>query len=147
MPATTDQLFIDHAGMAVPDLDATIEWYERVFEFKVTQRFGTSEFKAAFMEREGGRLEIFQPTPPPAATPVKPLTSADLTSVMTKFGYTHVAFGVPDVDAAFQQAVSRGATAVNPPSTQPGGTRFGHISDLNQNVIELIHNAPSPQPK
>lgn len=43
MPASTEHLFIDHAGMAVPDLDATIEWYGRVFEFKVTQRFGTPE--------------------------------------------------------------------------------------------------------
>ncbi len=145
MPANTDQLFIDHGGMAVPDLDAAIEWYQRVLDFKVTQRFGTSEFKAAFIEREGGRLEVFQATPPPPATPVKPLTSADLTSVMVKLGYTHIAFGVPDVDAAYNQAVSRGATPVNPPSTQPGGTRFGHISDLNQNVIELIHTAPSPQ--
>lgn len=147
MPVSTDQLFIDHAGMAVPDLDATIEWYQRVFEFKVTQRFGTPEFKAAFMEREGARLEIFQATPPPAATPVKPLTSADLTNAMVKVGYTHMAFGVPDVDAAWELAVSRGATGVNPPSTQPGGTRFGHISDLNQNVIELIHTVPSPQEK
>ncbi len=145
MATNTDQLFIDHGGMAVPDLDATIEWYQRVFDFKVTQRFGTSEFKAAFMEREGGRLEIFQATPPPPVKPFKPLTSADLTPAMLKLGFTHIAFGVPDVDAAFQQAVSRGATAVNLPSTQPGGTRFGHISDLNQNVIELIHNAPSPQ--
>ncbi len=147
MPANVDQLFIDHAGMAVPDLEATIEWYQRVFEFKVTQRFATPEFKAAFMEREGGRLEIFQATPPVAAPPVKPLTSADLTSAMLKLGYTHIAFGVPDVDAAWELAVSRGATAVNPPSTQSGGPRFGHISDLNQYVIELIHTAPSPQAK
>ena len=145
MPTNTDQLFIDHGGMAVPDLDAAIEWYGRVFDFTVTQRFGTSEFKAAFIEREGGRLEVFQATPPPPPKPVKPLTSVDLTPAMLKLGYTHIAFGVPDVDAAYQQAVSRGATPINPPSTQPGGTRFGHISDLNQNVIELIHNVPSPQ--
>lgn len=145
MPANTDQLFIDHGGMAVPDLDAAIEWYQRVFGFKETHRFGTSEFKAAFIEREGGRLEILQAIPPPPATPVKPLTAADLTPAMLKLGFTHIAFGVPDVDVAYQQAVSRGATPVNPPSTQPGGPRFGHISDLNQNVIELTHTAPSPQ--
>ncbi len=142
MSANTDQLFIDHGGMAVPDLDAALEWYQRVFDFEVTQRFKTSDFKAAFIERGGSRLEIFQATPPPQAKFVKPLTTEDLTPAMVKLGYTHIAFGVPDVDAAYQQAVSRGATSVNPPSTQPGGTRFGHISDLNQNVIELIHNVP-----
>ncbi len=145
MPANTDEMFIDHGGMAVPDLEATIEWYQRVFDFKVTSRFGTPAFKAAFIEREGGRLEIFQATPPTPAVPAKPLTPADLTPAMLTLGYTHIAFGVPDVDVAYQQAVSRGATAVNPPSTQPGGTRFGHISDLNQNLIELIHTVPSPQ--
>ena len=140
----TNELFIDHAGMAVPDLEATIEWYQRVFDFKVVQRFSTPQFTAAFMQCQGGRLEIFQPTPPPSAKPVQPLTSADLTPKMLKLGFTHVAFGVPDVDAVYQQAVSRGATSVNSPSTQPGGTRFGHVGDLNQNIIELIHTVPSP---
>ena len=143
MPTNNDQMFLDHGGMAVPDLEATIAWYQRVFDFKVVQRFSQPQFTAAFIQKDAARLEIFQATPPPPATHVKPLTSADLTTVMVKVGYTHIAFGVQDVDAVYQQAVSRGATPVNPPSTQPGGTRFGHISDLNQNVIELIHNVPS----
>lgn len=144
MPANTSQFYVDHAGMGVPDLDATIEWYQRVFELKVTRQFSTPAFKAVFMEREGGRLEIFQATPPPPEKSVKLLTPADLDAAMVKLGFTHVAFGVPDVDAAWALAVSRGATAVMAPNTQ-GGTRCGHVGDLNRNIIELIQPVSSSQ--
>ncbi len=144
MPDNTNQFYVDHAGMGVPDLDATIEWYQRVFELKVTRQFSTPAFKAVFMEREGGRLEIFQALPPPTAKRLKPLTSADLDATMVKLGFTHVAFGVPDVDAAWTLAVSRGATPVMPPNTQ-GGTRCAHVADLNQNVVEFIQPDPSPE--
>ncbi len=133
---------LDHAGMAVPDLDAAIEWYGRVFEFTVSQRFSTESFTAAFIEREGAKIEIFQATPAPAAAAVEPVTSANFLSAMLKPGFTHIAFGVPDVDAAFQQAVSRGATSINPPASKPDGSRFGHLGDLNQYVIELVPGAP-----
>ena len=141
MLAHTEGFCIHHAGMAVPDLDAAVAWYARVFTFKVTQHFSTPDFKAVFLEREGSRLEIFQPTPAPTAMPVKVLTSSGLTPAMLKMGYTHIAFGVPDVDAAFRQAISRGATAVNAPNTPPGGARFGHVGDLNGNLVELIQSS------
>lgn len=147
MPTQTDTFRLDHAGMAVPDLDAAIEWYGRVFGFTVLQQFSTPDFKAAHIIREGAHLEILQATPPPDVTPPKPLTTNDFTPSMLKLGYTHVAFGVPDVDAAFQQAVSRGATVVNPPSTPPEGPRFGHVGDLNQYVIELVGPTPPSQAK
>lgn len=144
MPDNSSQFYVDHVGMGVPNLDATIEWYQRVFELKVVRQFSTPAFKAVFMEREGGRLEIFQALPPPPAKPTKPLTSADLDPTMVKLGFTHVAFGVPDVDAAWKLAVSRGATAIMEPNTQ-GGSRCGHVADLNQNVVELIQPVPSPE--
>ena len=144
MPANISQFFLDHTGMAVPDLDAAIEWYGRVFDFKATQPMSTPEFKKVFLEREGIRLEVFQAIPRQPAKPRKPLTAAELNPTMLLLGYTHIAFDVPDVDAVWEMAVSRGATGITSPHTQDG-TRFGHISDLNQNVIELTHTASSPQ--
>ncbi len=141
MPDNTNQFYVDHAGMGVPDLDATIEWYGRVFELKVTRQFSTPAFKAVFMEREGARLEIFQALPPPPVKSVKPLTLADLDPTMVRLGFTHVAFGVPDVDTAWKLVVSRGATAIMAPNTQ-GGSRCGHVGDLNQNIVELIQPVP-----
>ncbi len=144
MPDESKQFYVDHVGMGVPDLDATIEWYQRVFELKVTRQFSTPAFKAVFMEREGGRLEIFQALPPPPTNSVKLLTLADLDPTMVRLGFTHVAFGVPDVDAAWQLVVSRGATPVMAPNTQ-GGSRCGHVGDLNQNIVELVQPVPSSE--
>ena len=150
MPSDTAQLFTHHVGMAVPDLDAAIEWYRRIFEFKMVGRFGEPEFKAAFLKRDGVMLEVFQPTPPPENKAATPLTKDDLTPSVLELGYTHIAFGVPDVDVAWEQAVSRGAAAVLPPVTQESGgarSRFGYVGDLNRNLIELINTEMAPQPK
>lgn len=144
MSSSTDKLFTHHVGMAVPDLEATIEWYQRVFDFKVTQRSEHPGVKAAFIQRDGILFEIFQADPPQPAKPAVPLTPADLNPLMLKLGFTHIAFGVPDVDAAWHMAVSRGATAMMPPTADGPSTRFGHVADLNQNVVEL-HTMPFPE--
>lgn len=138
MPIHHQSFFLNHTGMAVPDLLATTEWYERVFEFTITSQFSTKDFKAAFIEREGARLEIFEAISAPAVGATNTLTSATFTATLLTRGYTHVAFGVPDVDAAFQQAVSRGATAIVEPVAPPAGPRFGYVGDLNGQMIELI---------
>lgn len=146
MSSSPNELFMHHVGMAVPDLEATIEWYERVFELEVRQRSTYPGFKAVFMQRDRILFEIFQADPPQPAEPVTPLTAADLTPAMLKLGFTHVAFGVPDVDAAWHLAVSRGATPILPPTDDgPGGARFGHVADLYQNVIEF--HTPAFPPK
>lgn len=150
MASSSDEFSTNHVGMAVPDLEAAIEWYRRVFEFKVMGRFGEPEFKAAFIQRDGILLEVFQPTPPPENEPAAPLTQADLTPSVLKLGYTHIAFGVADVDVTWEEAVSHGAAAVLPPTTQESGgvrSRFGYVGDLNRNLIELIHTEHNPQPK
>ena len=144
MKTSTSQFFLDHTGMAVPDLDAAVEWYGRVFEFKATEPMSTPTFKKVFLEREGVRLEVFQALPPQPLKPRKPLTAAELDPTMLSLGYTHIAIDVPDVDAVWEMAVSRGATGITRPHTM-GGTRFGHISDMNQNVIELTHPASPPE--
>ncbi len=138
MPANNQSFFLNHTGMAVPNLHATIEWYERVFAFQVTSQFSTKDFKAAFIEREGARLEIFEAIPAPAAEATHTLTPATFNTALLTKGYTHVAFGVPDVDAAFQEAVSRGADAIVQPVSPPAGPRFGYVGDLNGQMIELI---------
>ncbi len=138
MPPINHSFFLDHTGMAVPDLHATIEWYERVFDFKVTGQFSSKDFKAAFIERDGAKLELFEAIPAPTTGTVNTLTPATFTAKLLTMGYTHIAFGVPDVHAAFQQAVSRGADSIVEPVSPPAGPRYGYVGDLNGNMIELI---------
>ena len=61
----------------------------------------------------------------------------------TARGYGHIAFDVPDLDAAYHHAVARGARLVMPPCPSPEpDVRMAFVADPEGNLIELMHRPP-----
>lgn len=50
---------------------------------------------------------------------------------------SEIAFATPDVDGAYQRAVSAGATGVTPPSQKPWGQTVAWVRDIDGHLVEL----------
>jgi len=48
-----------------------------------------------------------------------------------------VAAEVEDVDAAYQELLTKGVTFLRPPTNQPWGQRTSHFADLEGNLWEI----------
>jgi len=96
-----------HFGISVPDLDAAVDWYQRMLGFSLEERLFMAKIPAhiAFMQRADFRIEIFQvegaaPLPDDRRVPNRDLET---------HGNKHMCFEVPDVPAASAALRSAGA--------------------------------------
>jgi methylmalonyl-CoA/ethylmalonyl-CoA epimerase len=136
-------LRIDHVGVAVPDLDEAIEFYERVFGMRCTHREVNEEqgVREAMMsvgpDPEGGQLQLLAPLSP--------------TSTIAKFldrsgpGIQQLAYTVADIDAACAALRSRGARLLyDEPRRGTAGSRvnFVHPRSAGGVLVELVEPAP-----
>ena len=123
-----------HGALSVPDLDAAIEWYGRVLDFAVEARFEIPQIPAAvaMLRRDVLRLEIF------AVLDAAPLP-ADRRSPnldVRTHGNKHVAFAVPDADAAADELRQRGADIVFVGHFPWGSNVF--VRDNAGNLLEFV---------
>ena len=86
---------INHFAISVPDLEASIAWYERIFGFTVIQRsvIPGIDAKVSHMQGPGFQLELFQV---PGAHPLPAGRSVPNADLMTH-GNKHMALGVVDL--------------------------------------------------
>ena len=135
----------NHTGFVVRDLDRSVDFYTNVLGMNVARRmeregefinqvlgFPNAHIKGAFMDRgEGHQLELIQYITPP---------SGPGGGSRNDLGATHLAFNVEDIDATFDQLVSRGALRLNPPAEVAPGRRVCYMQDPDRNWIELIED-------
>ena len=128
---------IDHVGIAVPDLDAAIEFYARAFGLhvvheEVNEEQGVREAMLAVGDSESC-IQLLAPLSPE--------------STIAKFldksgpGIQQVAYGVDDVEAAADQLRSAGVRVLY--DTAKRGTagskvNFCHPKDCGGVLIELV---------
>lgn len=131
---------IDHVGIAVPDLDAALEWYEgalggRAVHREVNEAQGVVEVMVAWPEG-GAQVQLLAPL------------SAD--SPIGKFigskgpGLQQLAFTVEDVEAAAAALRGRGARLLyDEPRAGTAGSRinFVHPKDAGGVLVELVEPA------
>jgi methylmalonyl-CoA/ethylmalonyl-CoA epimerase len=96
---------LDHLGVAVRNLDSTIQFYENVLGAKMIDRYRSDakgvESEIAIMEVDGARTELLAPT-------------NNLTSPIARFikqkgkGVHHIAYRVNDLDAALEELEQQG---------------------------------------
>jgi methylmalonyl-CoA/ethylmalonyl-CoA epimerase len=96
---------LDHLGVAVRNLDSTIQFYENVLGAKMIDRYRSDakgvESEIAIMEVDGARTELLAPT-------------NNLTSPIARFikqkgkGVHHIAYRVNDLDAALEELEHQG---------------------------------------
>jgi methylmalonyl-CoA/ethylmalonyl-CoA epimerase len=122
-----------HAGISVPDLEASIHWYQRVLGFELERRSDLPPVPArvAFLRRGQLRIELFQPE---NAKPL-PDDRRDPHADLRTHGNKHVAFAVSDVRAAAAALSERGADIVFVKEMPDAAVLF--LRDNAGNLIEL----------
>jgi len=133
---------IDHVGVAVPDLDEAIEFYERVFGMRCMHVETNAEqgVREAMMavgpSAEGGCMQLLAPLSPE--------------STIARFldrsgpGVQQVAYTVTDIDATCAALRERGVRLLyDTPQRGTAGSRinFVHPKDAGGVLVELVEPA------
>jgi len=132
--AGSNNLRIDHLGIAVKSLDAALGFYEQQLGCAVDHRETVEHEKVhvAMLPVGESRIELLEATGPD--------------SVIAKFidkrgeGLHHVALKVPDLAAAVERLKANGAKLLNEPRKGAGGHLyvFVHPSSTGGVLLELI---------
>jgi methylmalonyl-CoA/ethylmalonyl-CoA epimerase len=144
-PESIGLLRIDHVGVAVPDLDAAIEFYGRTF--------GMTCVHVETNEEQGVREAMLSVGPDPAGGCIQLLAPLSDSSTIAKFldrngpGVQQVAYTVRDVDAACEALRARGVRLLyDQPKRGTADSRinFVHPKDAGGILVELVEPAASP---
>ena len=128
---------LDHVGLNVADLASMTAWYGATLKLDVEFEFALDhvDFSGVMLRSpDGYRLELLSR---PGSAPG--LRAADPVEAALTRGFGHVAFDVPDVDAAYDALLVAGAAdRMSPrPSPEPG-VRMAYVADPEGNLIELL---------
>jgi catechol 2,3-dioxygenase-like lactoylglutathione lyase family enzyme len=100
---------IHHVSIAVPDLDAAIAWYSKIFGLTVEHRMETNfGMRGAFLRRPGIRIELWQSLSLPDTPEARRAPKQD----MKIMGIKHVAFVVPDLRSALAALLKQGVQLI-----------------------------------
>jgi methylmalonyl-CoA/ethylmalonyl-CoA epimerase len=133
---------IDHVGIAVADLDAAIEFYQRVFGMRCVHTEINTE--------QGVREAMLQVGPTGDGGYLQLLAPVSAESTIAKFldrsgpGVQQLAYTVTDVDAASATLRERGLRMLfDTPRRGTGGSRinFVHPKDAGGVLVELVEPA------
>lgn len=126
-----------HQGISVPDMDASVEWYQTMFGCRVQSDMVVPPLNAriVFLDLDGFQLELFQylgadghPLPEGRRTP-----DEDLKTCGTK----HVAYEVDSMDAMMAHLNAHGVKVLKP-TFEMNGDWVCFIADNAGTIIELI---------
>jgi catechol 2,3-dioxygenase-like lactoylglutathione lyase family enzyme len=128
---------LDHMGINVADLDAMTSWYATALKLDVEFEFALDhvDFRGVMLRSpEGYRIELLNRSGNVAGLQAASPVEAALTR-----GFGHVAFDVPDVDAAYDALLAAGASVRMSPRPSPeGGVRMAYVADPEGNLVELL---------
>jgi catechol 2,3-dioxygenase-like lactoylglutathione lyase family enzyme len=103
-------MILEHVGLAVTDLDRSIDFYIAVFGFSMLRRTTIN----AYLHLGDELLELIRADAP--REPPRPRTPDEWRAEMAKhLGLNHVGFRVDDLAAAIEELERRGGTLVVPP--------------------------------
>ncbi len=127
-------LQIDHIGIVVHDLEAAVSTYEQALGVRCTrERLPERHLEIAFFSVGASRIELVAPTSPEAA----------VWNFLQKRGegMHHLAYRVPDVAAALEQARQAGLRLIDqePRPGAPGTlVAFVHPASLHGVLTEFV---------
>jgi methylmalonyl-CoA/ethylmalonyl-CoA epimerase len=135
---------IDHIGMAVADLDESIEFYQRVFGMRCVNIEDNAE--------QGVREAMMSVGPDPSGGCLQLLAPLTPDSAIARFldrsgpGVQQLAYTVDDVDAATAELRSRGVRLLyKTPQSGTAGARINFVfpKDAGGILVELVEPAGS----
>jgi methylmalonyl-CoA/ethylmalonyl-CoA epimerase len=129
-----------HAGVSVPDLDASIAWYRDVLGFRLARRYTIDSIPAEVAVVENGpvHFELFHVPGAHPACEDRRVPDRDLHT----HGHKHVAFAVEDVRMLAEELRRRGADIVWIRELEFGSNAF--IRDNSGNLIEFVQGVRPP---
>ena len=122
---------LDGFGIFVNDMAAMVRFYRDVLGFKIKEDDNTSN---VFLEKDGTLFLLYRRTDFEKMIN-RPLSYADGIN-----GHYEIALSVEnfaEVDSVFQTLISKGATPVLKPTTEPWGQRTCYIADPEGNLVEI----------
>ena len=129
---------LNHVGVATPSIEASVKMYREVL--------GVTDFSETFSMPEQGVWVCFVNLPNSQIELIEPYGDASpITAFLEKNpkgGQHHVCFEVPDIIAARDDLVAKGATVLNGGVPRIGAHRvpviFVHPKDMGGVLVELM---------
>ena len=130
---------VEHIGIAVKDLSASISLYEKLLDSPCykTEQVTSEQVSTAFFQKGETKIELLQGLTPD--------------SIITRFvekkgeGMHHIAFEVTDIHAEMQRLAAAGFTLLNETPKAGADNKwicFLHPKDTNGVLIELCQTRP-----
>ena len=122
---------LDGFGLLVDDMGKMIRFYRDVLGFEIQEAEDTSN---VYLVKDGTLFLLY------GRKDFENMTSHKYEYVKGLNGHSEIALYVDtfdEVDAAFRDVVSKGATPVLEPTTEPWGQRTCYIADPEGNLIEI----------
>lgn len=122
---------LDGFGLLVNDMGKMIRFYRDVLGFEIKEAEDTSN---VYLVKDGTLFLLY------GRKDFENMTSRKYEYVKGLNGHSEIALYVDtfdEVDAAFRDVVSKGATPVLEPTTEPWGQRTCYIADPEGNLIEI----------
>lgn len=122
---------LDGFGLFVDDMPTMVRFYRDVLGFEITEG---EDAVNVYLIKDGTLFMLYE------RKNFEAMTSRKYEYLKGLNGHFEIALYVDtfeEVDAAFAQAVARGARAVLEPTTEPWGQRTCYIADPEGNLIEI----------
>ncbi len=123
---------IEHVSIRCRDLEASIDYFQRMFDAKVILRRNLDESKKiVFLHLGDSMLELMGMGP--ASEPVEP---------REHYGVHHIGIKVDDFESAYRDLKAKGADFLGEPFEPTPGSRLVFLREPNGAVIELAQRDP-----
>lgn len=122
---------LDGFGIFVNDMPAMVRFYRDVLGFGIREDENATN---VYLEKDGTLFLLYR------RTDFEKLTGRAFSYAPGIQGHYEIALSVDDyaaVDAAFRDAVAKGATPVMEPVTEPWGQRTSYVADPEGNLVEI----------
>lgn len=122
---------LDGFGIFVRDMGTMVRFYRDVLGFAITEDDETSN---VFLEKDGTLFLLYR------RRDFETMTGRDFNYAPGINGHYEIALSVEDyaaVDRTYAEVLSKGATSVMPPTTEPWGQRTCYIADPEGNLVEI----------
>ena len=122
---------LDGFGIFVKDMPTMIRFYRDVLGFEIKEEENASN---VYLEKDGTLFLLYR------RTDFEEMTNRSYEYVNHFNGHYEIALSVDNykaVDEAFGEAVSKGATPILEPTTEPWGQRTCYVADPEGNLIEI----------
>ena len=122
---------LDGFGIFVKDMPTMVNFYRDVLGFEIKEDENTTN---VYLVKDGTLFLLYR------RTDFETMTESKFQYANGINGHFEIALSVENynaVDDAYKKALSKGATSVMKPTTEPWGQRTCYISDPEGNLIEI----------